>query len=453
MPGMDITRRAAVKLAGVAAAATALELVVDSRAQVAKAASDRLVYGLIGAGMYGQHLLARLNNINSGICAAICDIDETALRRALQGRNSGPRGYADYRELLARKDVDAVLVATPLYLHFQMVREALQAGKHVFCENSLVFKLEEALALKELAAAKPDLVLQTGLQRRYSQFYQIARQMVSKGMLGEVTHIQTQWNSNLGWTMRPDQPKEKNWRLLREFSGGLVSERVSHQVDVANWMFGDSPEFVVGVGGLDWKKDGRDVYDNVSLIFRYPYGQKLNATAISTNRHMALLNGTRKESGELIMGTDGSIEITLGDDGQPALGMWFVEPGTKIERAAGKNEAAFPAGATIAQATRDQRGFPILLASDQLAGDESFLAREMKYARRWLYAKGIALPQEDRSAVDAQLEGFFESCQTGKPVKADLDAGINASVATIMANRAMDESRKVLYSEMERKKT
>jgi predicted dehydrogenase len=317
----------------------------------------------------------------------------------------------------------------------------------------LVFKLEEALALKELAAAKPDLVLQTGLQRRYSQFYQIARQMVSKGMLGEVTHIQTQWNSNLGWTMRPDQPKEKNWRLLREFSGGLVSERVSHQVDVANWMFGDSPEFVVGVGGLDWKKDGRDVYDNVSLIFRYPYGQKLNATAISTNRHMALLNGTRKESGELIMGTDGSIEITLGDDGQPALGMWFVEPGTKIERAAGKNEAAFPAGATIAQATRDQRGFPILLASDQLAGDESFLAREMKYARRWLYAKGIALPQEDRSAVDAQLEGFFESCQTGKPVKADLDAGINASVATIMANRAMDESRKVLYSEMERKKT
>ncbi|MCL5744681.1 MAG: Gfo/Idh/MocA family oxidoreductase [Acidobacteria bacterium] len=273
--------------------------------------------------------------------------------------------------------------------------------------------------------------------------------MVAKGVLGEVTNIQTQWNCNPGWIIQPQQPRERNWRLFREFSGGLTAELVSHQVDLANWMFGDPPEFVSGVGGLDWKKDGRDIYDNVALIFKYPFGQKLVSTSLSTNKHLPLLSGGRSESGELILGTGGTIEITLGNDEQPALGLWFIEQGPKIGKAQGREEIAVIAGPTAAHRTGSPDGFPILLEQDQMTGQETFLERELKYARRWLYAKGIMVPQEECHPVRAELESFFDCCRTGRSPKADLEAGLNSSLAAILANRAMDEGRRVTFSEIE----
>ena len=132
-------------------------------------------------------------------------------------------------------------------------------------------------ALRALAAQHPKQILQTGLQRRYSQFYQIVKSMVDKGILGDVKHIHAQWHRNMInkpsslWTMKPGGTATlSNWRVYREFSGGLTAELISHQIDVADWMFGSSPEFVLGVGGLDPLKDGRDVFDNIQLIFKLP---------------------------------------------------------------------------------------------------------------------------------------------------------------------------------------
>jgi predicted dehydrogenase len=313
-----------------------------------------------------------------------------------------------------------------------------------------VFKPEEARMLRALANDRSTQVLQVGLQRRYSQFYRMAQQMVVKGMLGEVTHIKSQWHLNPGWIMKPDLARDKNWRLFREFSGGLTAELVSHQIDLANWMFDDTPQFVTGVGGLDWRKDGRDIYDDISLILRYPHGQKLNATSIGTNHHLALFGGARKEAGELILGTEGSIEITLGDEHDPPFALWFVEPGAKVERAEGRTEPAFFAGATAAKAGGDLRGYPILLRRDFPSDDDSFLKREMKYARRWLYAKGIEVPEEERNPVETQMEEFFQCCRTGVTPKADLDAGLNVSAFVILANLAMDEGRRVRADEFDR---
>jgi len=72
----------------------------------------------------------------------------------------------------------------------------------------------------------------------------------------------------------------------------LTAELGSHQIDVADWMFGERPEFVVGVGGLDYVHDGRDIYDNIQLIYKYPHGQKLMYSAIGTNQHLSLFGGT-----------------------------------------------------------------------------------------------------------------------------------------------------------------
>lgn len=453
MSQKDVTRRDVVKAAGaVTAAAAVAKFAGAPRIQKVRAANNQVVLGVIGTGGRGQYHLTHLNGIDTGRVAAVCDTFEPNLQAGIKISKDKPKGYKDYHELLARQDIDAVLIATPLYTHFPITRDALLAGKHVFCEKSLVFKAEEVHELRALANSRPKQVLQVGLQRRYSKFYQTARQMIEKGVLGEVTNVYAQWNRNPGWTMKQPQPgqtlEQKNWRLFRKFSGGLVAELASHQMDVADWMFGAQAEFVTGVGGLDFVHDGRDVYDNIHLIIKYPKGQKMTYSSICTNKHLSMFQGTRTEFGECIMGTKGTIEITVGTDMEPAIGLWYYEPGPTVDKAAAKKEVAAVAGATLATTGHGSRPMPILFDRDQVSPNDSFLAREMKFARRWLYAKGVMVPEEDQNPVDVQLESFFDCCRTGQRPKADLEVGLADSTMVILSNKALDEGRRVMYSEI-----
>jgi predicted dehydrogenase len=451
----EMTRREAVKIAGAATAMAAVKKLEGAPAiQKVKAANETVNYAVIGTGGRGTYLIRHFNGLDGGRCAAVCDILEEAVKGAQEASKDKPEAYRDYREVLARKDVEAVIIAVPLYAHFPVTRDALLAGKHVFCEKSLVFKPEEVHALRALKEQHPKQVLQTGLQRRYSRFYRTAKQMIDKGMLGEITHVRAQWHRNPGWRMRqfPDRQRERNWRLFREFSGGLTAELASHQIDVATWMFGHEPEFVVGVGGLDFIRDGRDVYDNIQLIYSYPRGRKLIYSSISTNNHLSLFHGERTEFGEIIMGTEGTIHITVGADNEPALGMWFYEPRPKEvkspEELAKEKEKPAIAGATLAATGKGQRGWPILFDEAMITGRESFLAREMKYARMWLYQKGVMVPEE-RNPVDTMLESFLECVRTSKHPVADLEVGLADSIAVILSNLAMDEGRRVYMKEID----
>src|SRR5271154_2936629 len=276
------TRRDVVKAAGEAAVAPAI--------LTGRAASDQMKYGVIGLGGRGGYLLKHLTKVDNGHCSAICDLDDAKLDKASATIGTSPAKYKDYRELLADKNVEAVIIAVPLFEHFQVTKDTLAAGKHTFCEKSLVFKPEEVHALRALVPQYPKQVLQVGLQRRYSKFYQLAKEMVDKGLLGDVTHVHAQWHRNPGWVMNGF-----NWRLFREYSGGLAAELASHQIDIADWMFGATPDSVLGVGGLDTWKDGRDVYDNIQLIYQYPNGRKLVYSAITTNSHCPYIDSSRPE--------------------------------------------------------------------------------------------------------------------------------------------------------------
>jgi predicted dehydrogenase len=441
------TRRDFVKTAGAVTAATAFPAPAIRKV---KAAGDQVLFGVIGTGGRGSYLLKHLTGVDNGRCIAVCDLDDTALKNGVAAAKTNPKTYKDYRELLSRKDIEAVVIATPLYMHFPITKDALLAGKHVFCEKSLVFRPEEVHALRALSNERSKQVLQVGLQRRYSQFYQAAKQMADKGMIGQVTHVQAQWHRNPGWKMKPG-PREKNWRLFREFSGGLTAELASHQIDVADWMFGAHPEYVVGVGGQEFIKDGRDVYDNIQLIYRYPRGQKLVYTSISTSTHLPLFGGSRTEFGERVMGTGGTIEITVGTDNEPAVGLWYYEakPAEVTPASQAKKEAVV-AGATLAGTGRGMRPLPILLSKDQFRGNESFLEKEMKYARRWLYSKGVMLPEEERNPVDVQMESFFDCVRSGGRPKANLEVGLADSTAVMLSNLAMDEGRRVYFNEIEK---
>ena len=454
----DVTRRDFVKAASAVSAVAAALPAAQGAPFIRKvhAANDQVQYGFIGTGSRGTYLLKHLHETDAGRCVAVCDNWDVNLKKGVDTAGNNPAAYKDYRELLARKDIDAVLIAVPLYEHFPITKDSLQAGKHVFCEKSLVHKSEEVHALRALVAEHPKQVLQVGLQRRYSQFYQTAKQMIDLGVLGNVTHIRGQWHRNSSQRRPvPDPSLERkiNWRMYREYAGGNTAELASHQIDVADWMFGSPPEYVIGVGGIDTFKDGRDVYDNIQLIYVYPKGRKLLYSSISTSSHLDLLQAQRQEFGETIMGTAGAIEITIGDDTHPATALWYREPkpvsAPDVKKATGKKEV-FQAGATMTTAAAS-RGIPLLLPKDSAEASDSFLTRESKFARRWLYSKGIMAPEEDRNPVTIELEDFFLCCKdpmNHKP-KSNLELGLNDSTAVILSNLAMDEHRRVDFSEMQ----
>jgi hypothetical protein len=275
--------------------------------------------------------------------------------------------------------------------------------------------------------------------------------MVDKGILGNVTHIHAQWHRNPGWVMKPGgKGNGKNWRLFREFSGGLTAELASHHIDAADWMFGTHPEFVIGLGGLDtWKEDGRTIFDNIQLIYQYPGGRKLTYSAISTNSHLPYFASTRPEFGMCIMGTAGAVEITIGD-GQKTMptALWYREPNpTKVSPGGEKTKTE--AGATFAL-SGPQKGLPIMMPEYQVDKEkDSFIARELKFARLFLYQKGVMVPEEDVNPVETELWSFFNDSMSGGHPKADLEVGLADSTAVILSNLAMDENRRVYFNEIE----
>jgi predicted dehydrogenase len=238
-------------------------------------------------------------------------------------------------------------------------------------------------------------------------------------------------------------------------SGGLAAELTSHQVDVSDWMFGSSPDFVLGFGSVDVLKDGRNVYDNVQLIYRYPGNRQFTYSSISTNQYLPYFNAGRAEFGEIITGTEGTIEITVGGDSktggfQPPIAWWHREPPKTIKvTKADAKPAPVIAGATMAAGTGAGAPIPIMTGDIEFNGKETFFQREVKFARRWLTAKGVLLQEESRNPVDTELETFFQNCRDGKRPKADLELGLADSIAVMASNLAMDEGRPVYFQEIE----
>ncbi len=418
----------------------------------AKGAERVVNYAMIGPGSRGRRLLERhLVHMEHGKCVALCDIYEKNLNRALKVFDNEPRAYSDYNELLAQDEIEAVFITVPLFLHFPVMKAALEAGKHVFCEKSLVFTPEEVHALRSLHEAHPELTIQVGLQRRYSLLYQRAKELVDAGVIGDITHIQAQWHRNTNWRRKASQEFEDqfNWRLYRKYSGGLCAELMSHQVDVADWFLDQHPESVMGVGGLDYWKDGRDIYDNIQLIFEYPGGQKLQYSSIMTNRHIAGRRVPGDGCRETILGTDGAIELTLIPYGDGLLYPDVMKVKMEDQAKQEKDGENWVAGATVALDTAEQGdGFPI----DPEAIDPAqvgFIEKELFFAKTWAYHKGILRPSETVDPEYAELSSFLNDVASGSRPLAGIEVGLQDSVAVMLANLAMDEQRKVKFSEID----
>jgi hypothetical protein len=205
----------------------------------------------------------------------------------------------------------------------------------------------------------------------------------------------------------------------------------------------------MGVGGLDYWKDGRDIYDNIHLTFEYPGGEKLLYSSITTNRHIMGRRIPGDGCREVIMGTDGAIEITLIPYGE---GMWFLDP---MREKMGEQEAAakkeqWVAGATVADTLAQGEGLPIVPGIKDLnSPDVGFIEKEVEMAKRWLYQKGIMSPAEDKDPEYKELESFLIDVRDGGQPKSDIEVGLQDSIAVMLSNLSMDEQRKVYFSEIE----
>ncbi len=363
---------------------------------------DTINIGVVGTGSRGKWLMKLMQDIPQLKINAICDILPKRLEEAKNLASKGATVYKDYEQLMNDSSVDAILNTTPLHLHTPVNIAALQAGKHVYCEKTMTYSIEETPGLVDLIKNTP-VVFQVGYQHRYNPLYQKVKQLIQNNELGYISHIECYWNRNGDWRRKVEDPANEkiiNWRLYREFSGGLMAELSSHQMDIVNWMVEDNPESVMGYGGIDFWKDGRETYDNAHVLFAYPGGMKVDYKCLTTNRREGFQFN--------IYGKEASIQI-LGSNGHEA----FIYSENRDYK---KAEAIEEETDGVSAATE----------------------------KAWAIGEPVPIKVPDAPDSDVTkeaLKGFADCILTGKQPVAGYETGANSSMMVHLANNAMREQK------------
>jgi len=303
----DMTRRNFIGASG-AAAGMALATSVH---RTAHGDSDKIRLGIIGAGTRGQqHLHEGLWGSKDFEIVAVADVygqNKSSVRSNAWIANAGitvpiggrpspeqlgtlekvlkPTAYYDYKEMLAKEHLTAVVIATPPHTHASIIQDCLAAGKHVFCETPMTTRVDDARKVVT-EAQKSGLIVQIGHQRRYHPNYNLVTKYLHDALpLGRPTQVETYCHRNTHdrreLTKSPAfTPKEQrliamdlehftNWRLYAQPDGGPCLDALPRALDTANWICGSPPVRVYASGGTDYWRDGRDTPDNLSVVFDY----------------------------------------------------------------------------------------------------------------------------------------------------------------------------------------
>lgn len=250
-------------------------------------AADTVQVGIIGTGKRGLGLINTMEQVPGLKIVACCDIIPENLSAAMAKVGTKAKAYTDYEKLLADKSIDAVVIATPLYLHYPMAIAALEAKKHVYVEKSMAFTITQALDLvKKVRESKQ--IFQVGFQYRNYGLYHKVKEVIQQGWIGKTNSFECQYNRNSDWRYPVKDPKmEKiiNWRMYKNLCGGPLSELCAHQIDAVNYITDSHPKKVMGLGAIDYWKDGRETYDNVRTIYEYENGIKATYTSLLSNAY------------------------------------------------------------------------------------------------------------------------------------------------------------------------
>jgi predicted dehydrogenase len=232
--------------------------------------------GLIGVGRQGRAIIGELQKIPDVTITAVCDTSAARLRTARE-RAPGAEPVADYRAVLEKSDIGAVVVATPTHLHRQIVLDAIQAGKHVYCEAPVAHTVDDARAMAT-AAGNAKSTVAAGFQGRANPIYRRAASFIGSDTLRDPVSLIGQANRKTSWRFPASEPgtdQTVNWRLDPDVSLGLAGEIGAQQFDVATWLLAGLPARVSGRGSIRLHQDGRTVFDTVSAELTWPSGVTL----------------------------------------------------------------------------------------------------------------------------------------------------------------------------------
>ena len=324
-----ISRRAFIRRAGLTAAAAPLILPGSSLGSTGQTApSERLTLGIIGLKKMGRAHVYNLLGFRNVQLVAVCDVDRAARDEQQQrinehyaaaqrdGKYAACDAYNEYEKLLARDDIDAVVIATPEHWHAIMAIHAASAGKDVYCEKPLALTIREARAMVDTVRLY-GTVFQTGSQQRSSGNFRFACELVRSGYIGELRGVHVgvgppsshmllpaepipegldydRWLGPAPWApynkLRCGSYYEDGWRRIRDYSGGKMTDWGAHHFDIAQWGLGMDDSGPVEI----IPPDGKDVEH---LTYLYANGIRM----IKDN-----------SNGVVFVGSEGKVEVNRG---------------------------------------------------------------------------------------------------------------------------------------------
>jgi predicted dehydrogenase len=253
----------------------------------------------------------------------------------VQAGEKQPREYEDWQEMAQRENLEAVIIATPLWTHADIAVGFLNAGAHVLCEKMMAYDVPSCQRMLE-AARRQHRHLEIGYARFYEPVYRaVYKNIIQSKALGDIHYVRLHTHRNNSWR-RDDAPPFRgydprrwgypsweallNWRMYKQYSQGLVAELGSHQTSMIEWYLGSAPQAVYGSGGIYRYKDGREVDDHIFMTFEHPGGCTVELSVILSNDYGGLY--------EEFLGSKGSLIVSDADGG-----MLFANDGGYVHEA------------------------------------------------------------------------------------------------------------------------
>jgi predicted dehydrogenase len=448
MPGNDpINRRQFLeKSTFLAVAATAAAGGRDARAQINSSvgvAPKPVRLGFIGVGIRGTLLMEAAAGISGVEIVAAADCYKGHLERAKELISPAPLTTGDYREVISRGDVDAVVIATPDHWHLKMTQEALAAGKHVYVEKPMTHSWEDGEAFIT-AADKSGKVVQVGSQYMSMGCAQKAAELIKSGRLGQITLVEGRIHRNSAtgawyYPVPPDASPQTvdwkgflgpapqrefdlrrffQWRLFWDYSGGLPTDLFVHLVTATHQLMGvQEPDSVVSFGDIYHWKNYREVPDQMTAMVRYEEGFVLKLTSTAGNGHPGPIL--------TFYGSEGTLEYD-GDSFKH-----FYEPRSE---SFGYSTHSWPK-ATVA------RFKEVMNLNDRLSPlDGPPVAEPVEYKS-----------PHDEDSTRAHVRNWVEAIRTGgKPIE-DVRFGHHAALVGHMCNVSYKAGRAVRWNRKTRK--
>lgn len=228
---------------------------------------DNVRFGVVGLGNMGSFHVDAFPSIKGATLAAICDASQKNLENV--GQRTPAQRFGDWREMLAAKVIDAVLIATPHVLHPDIAIAAFEAGVHVLCEKPLAVTVKQGRAVVDASAKHPNLKFGMMFQQRTMAIYRKLRELIAEGELGEISRITwlvTDWFRT--WAYYASGGWRATWAGE---GGGVLINQCPHNLDLIQWLTGLTPNRVTAVGFVG-KTHPIEVEDEVSAILEYPNG-------------------------------------------------------------------------------------------------------------------------------------------------------------------------------------